>query len=169
MNETPKRARRGFTLTETLVAVLILTLLTGAISVGISTAVKAKSQLLFTSESDLLASTLHIALGDVLHYATDPATDAGGAVSFTNLNYGVVQGHLLESEGKLYLSTAADAAATRLTLVSDGAYTGLKISAFSLTYADGLFTGQYTITGGDAALTKTVPFVFQPLNGAPAK
>lgn len=157
------RSRRGFTLTETLAAVLILTLLTGVIAMGTSTAAQSYRQLLFTSESDLLASTLNTALGDVLHYATEPEK---ATASFSNPNYGVNGGHFLNANGKLYLNTAnvADDAegATLLTLVSDGAYTNLKIRDFSIAYADGLFTGGYTIAGGEDALPIT--FVFRPLN-----
>ncbi|MEG1594480.1 MAG: hypothetical protein RR350_08700, partial [Oscillibacter sp.] len=108
-----------------------------------------------------------------LHYATEPVTE-DKTVSFTNDNYGVLAGHLLcnAKNGKLYLNTAHVAdndAATLLTLVSDGAYTNLKVSDFQLAYADGLFTGSYTITGGDEQ-AKTIPFHFRPLNEAsPAK
>ncbi|MEG2176816.1 MAG: type II secretion system protein [Oscillibacter sp.] len=169
MKQPKTRRSRGFTLTETLAAVLILTLLTGVIAVGISAAVRAKTQLLFTSESDLLAATLNTALGDVLHYATEPVTE-DKTVSFTNANYGVLHGQLLcdAESGKLYLQPSA-APGDRFTLVSDGAYTNLKVSDFQLAYADGLFTGSYTITGGDEQ-AKTIPFYFRPLNEAsPAK
>lgn len=165
-----KRKKQGFTLTETLAAVLILTLLTGVIAMGASAASGMYSKLLFTSESDLLASTLNTALGDVLHYATDVETGEEAAVSaFTNRNYGVARGHLLNTGGKLYLNTADvpdDAeGATLLTLVSDGAYTSLKVREFSLAYADGLFTGGYTIVGRDEQLQKPIAFAFRALNG----
>lgn len=166
------RKKQGFTLTETLAAVLILILLTGVIALGTSAASRMYSGLVFASESDLLSSTLNTALGDVLHYATDVEIEEELVSAFTNKNYGVVRGHLLCTGGKLYLNTAdtADDAegATLLTLVSDGAYTSLQVRDFSIGYADGLFTGGYTIVGGDETLQKPITFAFRALNGPTA-
>jgi prepilin-type N-terminal cleavage/methylation domain-containing protein len=165
------RTTRGFTLIETLVALLIVTLLTLSIVAGTSAAVSIHGESLFASESQILSSTLNTALGDVLHYAAyAPEASDGDTTAFSNPGYGILNGHFVEEDGRLYINpsqTSDGGAATRLTLVSTGAYTNLKVENFFMDYDEelGLFVGRYAITGRDGAQLKTISFVFRPVNG----
>lgn len=168
------RGKKGFTLTETLAAVLIVTLLTAVLAAGASAAVGIHGDALFASRGDLLAATLNTALGDVLHYAVD--ITEGDPPAFQNAQYGLAgeRGSLLAGEdpegplyGQLYLSNAALAGGGTgpLPLVGGGAYSGLRVEGFTLTYDGELFTGGYTIT--DGAHTRPVTFTIRPVNSAP--
>lgn len=157
-------SRKGFTLVETLVTLLIVTLLTGAITVGITTAVGVHGDVLFASQSDLLASALNTAIGDVLHFATDVSGETDP--SFQNPAYGLdgESGQFDIIDGRLYLSNAllADGGRDHLLLVGDGMYTNLYIENFDITYSDSRFDGSYTITDGKH--TKEIKFTFRPVN-----
>ena len=65
-----QRNRRGFTLAETLAALVIVVLLAMSVQMGTMTALRARTVSRFQSESEILAATLNSALGDMLHYAT---------------------------------------------------------------------------------------------------
>lgn len=160
------RSAKGFTLVETLAAMLIVTLLTGAIAVGTSTAVKIHSAAVFASESELLAATVNAALGDVLRYADYDPVEEDFAI--TNQGYGILQGRILLRDGRLYINTSSlpDDSGTLLILVSDGAYTTLRITDFTISYSaeDALFSGGYTITNQDGTRQRTAAFTFRPVN-----
>ena len=65
-----QRNRRGFTLAETLAALVVVVLLAMSVQIGTMTALRARTVSRFQSESEILAATLNSALGDMLHYAT---------------------------------------------------------------------------------------------------
>ena len=65
-----QRNRRGFTLAETLAALVVVVLLAMSVQIGTMTALRARTASRFQSESEILAATLNSALGDMLHYAT---------------------------------------------------------------------------------------------------
>ncbi|MEG2989475.1 MAG: prepilin-type N-terminal cleavage/methylation domain-containing protein, partial [Oscillospiraceae bacterium] len=80
------RSQKGFTLSELLVTLAILGVLTLAIAVGISSATTVYRQSVTLSESGVLASTLSQAVADELHYAQDiRGTDT---VTYTSQTYG---------------------------------------------------------------------------------
>lgn len=170
-----RRCSRGFTLVETLVALLVVGLLTGAISVGIRTAVSVRDEMRFVSESEILASTLHTTAGDVLRYAVNISGEHDPA--FQNEAYGIEgasYGQLLvgkdESDptlyGRIYLTNAllADHTTGDLLLLGSGVYTDLVVQNWQLTYDNELFTGAYTIASRNGKLTKDFTFVFRPVN-----
>lgn len=157
------RQRQGFTLVETLMAALVIALLTGALMTGVTASAGIYSDARFLSESEILANTLNTALGDVLHFAVCDTEDA----AFSNRSYGITDGHFLVQDGRLLLSPdASEDEEALLSLVSSGAYTNLKITAFSIQYdpAAALFTGTYTISGTERQST-TISFAFRALNG----
>lgn len=164
------RRQKGFTLVETLAAMLIVSLLSVALVAGVSAAINVRSGELFDSESELLASAVNTALGDLLHYSTYAETERE-ETSFSNPGYGILRGHLLLKDGRFYINTAdcgdGDADATLLSLVSSGTYTNMKIDSFTLEYDQGLgaFTGQYLIQGSWTEQTKQITFAFRPVNG----
>ena len=89
-----RRKKKGFTLVETVVVTLIVAMLSALLVTGIDTAIRIRSNELFASESELLASTLNTALGDVLHYSSYDGDEAG-VPTFTNPGYGIFSGYLL--------------------------------------------------------------------------
>ena len=162
-----RRRTRGFTLVETLVALLIVALLTAALMTGVAVAAGVYSDARFASESGMLANTVNTALGDILHFST--CQRDGENVSFTNRSYGITAGHFLLRDGQLLLSpTETEEEDALLSLISSGAYTDLQITQFSLSYDEttALFAGSYTISG-TARQNTEISFVFRSLNGEP--
>ena len=65
------RSRRGMTLTEVLMALLILSLVTVGMAAGIGASLQVYRQATEASDAQMLASTLSTALMDELRYARD--------------------------------------------------------------------------------------------------
>ena len=169
-----QRNRRGFTLAETLAALVIVVLLAMSVQMGTMTALRTRTASRFQSESEILAATLNSALGDMLHYATCAKYIAtSGLVYINNPGYGIVNGQILAKDGRLYVNvttglSASDPNATLLTLTGAGAYTDLTVSGFQMLYDKDncLFYGSYEINGPEQA-KKTIDFAFRSLNEEP--
>ncbi len=169
-----QRNRRGFTLAETLAALVIVVLLAMSVQMGTMTALRTRTASRFQSESEILAATLNSALGDMLHYATCAKYIAtSGLVYINNPGYGIVNGQILDRGGRLYVNATANISvdsedATLLTLTGAGAYTDLTVSGFKMLYDKDncLFYGSYEINGPEQA-KKTIDFAFRSLNEEP--
>lgn len=152
MKKTAKRryrplGRKGFTLSETLVAVLILMMVTAVIAGALPAAQKAYYSVVDGANARILVSTTVTALREQLESATGVEVDDGGtSVTYVSGDNGALSrissgdnGIMLEE----YLDYAAGTASgdTSRLLVSDKAASGRLWAAFdSLSYADGLFT-----------------------------
>ena len=160
------RKKKGFTLVETVVVTLIVAMLSALLVTGIGTAIRIRSNELFASESELLASTLNTALGDVLHYSSYDGDEAG-VPTFTNPGYGIFSGYLLVEDGRILISDrpASDSGAVLLTLTGGGAYTDLSVTSFTMSYENEIYTGSYDIQGSSPNQQKTITFAFRPING----
>ena len=169
-----QRNRRGFTLAETLAALVVVILLAMSVQIGTMTALRTRTASRFQSESEILATTLNSALGDMLHYATCAKYIAtSGLVYINNPGYGIVNGQILDRGGRLYVNATANISvdsedATLLTLTGAGAYTDLTVSGFKMLYDKDncLFYGSYEINGPEQA-KKTIDFAFRSLNEEP--
>lgn len=169
-----QRNRRGFTLAETLAALVIVVLLAMSVQMGTMTALRTRTASRFQSESEILVATLNSALGDMLHYATCAKYIAtSGLVYINNPGYGIVNGQILDRGGRLYVNATANISvdsedATLLTLTGAGAYTDLTVSGFKMLYDKDncLFYGSYEINGPEQA-KKTIDFAFRSLNEEP--
>ena len=173
-----RRASRGFTLMETLVASLLIVLAASVVVVGSQAAVRVTAGDSFASESQTVADTVDRALSDVLRYATDVKTDSGGqVVSYDCGAYGIAGGtvRIGGGEGKIYLSKDDDS----LSLLNDFSYAGLSVvpadyvpgsggsgGGFGLKYAGGVFSGAYRLyDAGRGMLSDVFEFSFRAVNG----
>ena len=169
-----QRNKRGFTLAETLAALVIVVLLAMSVQMGTMTALRTRTASRFQSESEILAATLNTALGDMLHYATCPRSVATQeTVYLNNPGYGITNGQFVVKDGRLYVNattnfSASDPNATLLTLTGAGAYTDLTVDKFKIFYDKDncLFYGSYEIDGPEQA-QKTIEFAFRSLNEEP--
>ena len=170
-----QRNKRGFTLAETLAALVVVVLLAMSVQIGTMTALRTRTASRFQSESEILATTLNSALGDMLHYATCAKYIATQELLYiNNPGYGIVNGQFVVKNGQLYVNVttnfSADSAdATLLTLTGAGAYTDLTVSDFKIEYLwlDCMFTGSYVIHGPEQA-EKKIEFAFRALNEIPS-
>lgn len=159
------RRKRGFTFVETLVSLLIVTLLSMAVMTGIRVAWSAHENALFSSESEILADTINTSLGDLLHYASYDQTESDGTIQFSSQEYGVLKGCIYINKGRLYVKTSSEENAGQLRLVNEGAYTSIDIDAFQISYDSekNQFTGSYTLKGSRMQ-TKEITFTFESIN-----
>lgn len=141
LNKLKRRA--GMTLTEVLVTVLLVSLMSGVIVVGIGTAAKVYRQSVTLSRAQTALSTLMEAVGDELRLATNVSV-ADGAVSYTSARKNV-------QAVSLDVSTKGELLVGGTLLVSSGVYSenNLKVTKFDLSYdGAGLFTVSLTLSGG---------------------
>lgn len=162
------RKSQGFTLVETIVSLAILVMLISVISVGVNTAMKVYESVTFTSESDLLSSTLQTTLADILRYAVYNKEEdmSEGEVAITNESYGISKGGFLLENGRVMVNMGGageGGTADTFFLVNDGAYTSMKITDFNITYEDGLFSGEYVIESNSGKFSKKKEFAFRTL------
>lgn len=116
----PSRRRAGFTLTELLTAMLLLSLLTLGTVTGVNAAVHTHRRAQALAECGTLSSTLLQAMQDQLRYARAvTVTDNGAALTFTSRDFGA-DARLAAHDGHL----AVNAGGQTYALISEAAYTG---------------------------------------------
>lgn len=137
-------SRRGVTLSEMLVTVAILGLVTLAVSVGISSALRVYNQSVTLSDAQTLTSTLSQAIMDELRYARD-IDDKQNPIQFTSMNYGLDAAFAADAEQHITVGGKP--------LVGSGAYAGLGAGAeISYDSSTRCFTVKLTIFQGTEAL-----------------
>lgn len=162
------RSQSGFSLFESILALLIVVILTTGITVGVNAAQTIYQRSVFYSECQVLAATLDTALSDVLRFSSD-VVEEDGVVKFTNANYSVVKGHITRKDGWLYLNLSDEKADTEedapLTLLlNGGVYSSMELTQFTMHYADSVFSGSYEIVSKqNRNLKKSYDFYFRTL------
>lgn len=154
------RRRRGFTLVETLVALLIFVGLTAVVAAGVPVAFQTYKQVVDGSNAQLALSTTASALRDELGLAVEvsPVGSGDGAVVCyrTSDGYWAAIGNAEAGDDSrglvktVYASTAVKPDTARklesMPLVPNAAITGavgegeMQVRMGALTYADGVFT-----------------------------
>lgn len=147
------RSRQGMTLTEVLVALLILSLVTVGVAAGVGASVRVYRQATEASDAQMLVSTLSAALMDELRYARDIQSD-GRFTSDTfgeDSSVGVTDGRITVGGEKL---------------LSDAVYAGLRVKdPITVTYAGGVFHVELTVQSGtEDRDIRTVSFAVRALN-----
>lgn len=150
-------SNRGASLTEMLVAIAVLGLLTLAVATGITSSIPVYRDSTALSESSILASTLAQALQTELRYAQDvELEEAGGTFylkSYTRPN--LERGAALTSEGGHIMVNDTD-------LIGSGAYTTLAATV-DVTFEEPYFNVAITITQGGREV-RSIHFPVRPLN-----
>jgi type II secretory pathway pseudopilin PulG len=187
------RKSAGFTLVETLVALLLVVMMTTVVAVGIQASVRVLAQDTFAAESQSVADTINKALSDVLRYAQDVETDGenGLVKTYSCPAYGINGGKMRvgkpdeeqdkeqDEPGQIYLTDGKN-----FTLLNSGAYSGLRVvppdstldtlsdnedkneDKFELYYKDGVFSGSYRLYDEkNRLLSQEYPFSFRTVNG----
>lgn len=160
------RKNKGFTLVETLAAMLIVVMISAVMVAGINSAITVYKKSTFLSESETLVSTLNTRLSDILRYAQYDSTDASAVVHFTNYSENIGKGTLTLYNDKIMIvpdNKGAGPSEYR-GITSDISYTTMKISDFTLTYKDGVYSGSYKVTSSAVNTTpRTVKFSYMSL------
>lgn len=149
------RSRRGMTLSEVLMAMLILSLVTVGMAAGIGASLRVYRQATEASDAQMLASTLSTALMDELRYARDIQADG----SFTSDTFG---------EGVSVDLTDGHVEVGGAKLLSDAAYAKLTIKKIGETkpvsFEDDVFKVAFEIYNSTENAIQKVEFSVSPLN-----
>lgn len=181
------RSRRGASLTETLVCVLILALMAGVIMTGSRTVARVYQAHTFVSESATVSDTINTALSDVLRYAGVTASGDGTVGAYSSSSYGVENAQLQIYNGEILLS--ADTGENEKRLLNTATYSGLYVvkptfvvsddisatvsrilsgtpETFTLSVEDGTVTGAYRLYDPfSGSLSEITAFSFRPMDG----
>lgn len=130
------RSRRGVSLTEVLAAVLILSLVTLGVAVGVNSAMSAYRRSVTLSDAQTLSSTLATALMDELRFARN--VDAG-AGTFTSSSFGEGASVGTDAAGQPGHVTVGGQ-----LLVGKGAYAGHLKATADVLYDPG--SGTFSVT-----------------------
>ena len=150
-------SRRGMTLSEVLVALLIFSLVTVGVAAGVGASLRVYREATESSDAQMLASTLATALMDELRYARDVSgTDAP---TFTSDTFG--EGVSVSVDENGYVTVGGE------KLLSDAAYAGLRVTT-EVSYTDGVFDVELTVQSGtEGRDVRTVLFDVRALNALP--
>jgi len=149
---------KGFTLIEMLACVIVLLLIGGICSSGMSLATRSYNESIYESDSQMLEDTLNLYLCDILRHATsvqvveNDAIEEKDVISFTNVAYQIYDGHIevserIEEHGGTFLVYESSNGQGAM-IVGENVYAEtLYISDFVLKYnpEKKYFTGYYTI------------------------
>lgn len=163
MNKKTKLIKKdGFSLLESVVSLLIVLTIMVFVTIGINAANRMYRKSLFLSESEILASTIDIALSDILRYSSNGSVNTDGTVVFSNDSYHVVGGNFFVENGRIYINTSEDSS---IPLLSDKTYSSVEAVSLSIDYDNAVYTGNYTLTSAlDTSLSETFNFTFRSLS-----
>lgn len=157
------KQKKGVTLMEMIVALLVLVFLVIGIGTGMDAGMRVYNESIFQSDSATLCGILNTSIGDILRYAEDVRTPQKGAMYvdqngtgfvdsngslvenlsfvFTNIDYYVQDAYFFvpkdadnERYGVLQLKTLRKDTVT--DLVNTGAYPDLKVTDFRVLYVE---------------------------------
>lgn len=136
------RSSKGFTLSEMLVAIVFLSLLSLTLAAGIPAAIRAQRQAVSSSEAQLLCSSLSSAVAEELRYAGAPMNDSTGKAVFDSLSYGraVSISTTETANGKSIVTIGG------YPVLAEKAYTGELEAEISVVYDTGCFLMKISIT-----------------------
>lgn len=165
----------GFTLIETLAALLIMVVLVAGMDTAMESASRIYEESVFQSDSASVAGILNTTMGDLFRYSTNikvadadhPLERADGtplAFVFTNAEFGIRDAYIQSVEGGrccLQLKSAKDTEKPAIDLINGGVYPNMTIQNFAYAYSDGVFTVSYTLqstTNASLSCEKTGTF-----------
>lgn len=142
----PNRKNGGFTLAETLVAVLILLMVTAVVAAGIPVATNAYFKVVDSANAQVLLSTSITAIRNELEFAKNveiPAGDANLTINYVSADTGV-KSQIYNSDGgvmlKEYVGVEGVASPVRLIVSDKAATKNLTFRYDSVSYSGGIFT-----------------------------
>lgn len=123
------RSRKGFSLAETLVAVLILGLLSSAAALGVSQALWQRNKSIALADAQTVASTAAGIVTDQLRYGRIASVESDGAIILAS---GVYQTPVrIGRDENGYLVTQGLSGGKEYALLGEKAYCGLHLSGLT--------------------------------------
>ena len=159
------RNEGGYTLSELLVAIIILVLVSSCMTLGINLAGKSLNQTVLNSRAEALAETLEELISDELRYAEDVVNSGGELASFTSISRGENASYLVKN-GKAYIKTVQKGKTEEASVLGYSAYPdGVNVSTLSVRITDaGIFRVTLKLKkAGDTAELRSASFDVKPL------
>ena len=142
------REKRGMTLIEMLCAVLLLLIMSGMLTLGVSFAVRTYRDSMQSSQAQELCSTITAAISDKLRYCGSVSKN-GDSIFIQDV------GSVSSGEGEIFSLNESgeitlDAAGTKKLLGSRSYPRGLRVEELRMTYDSdsGIFSVSFRITDG---------------------
>ncbi len=167
------RSRRGFSLTETLICVVLLALMTAAGTTVASSVLSTRNDMMEVADAQVLASTVLEAVSNEIRYGRDVTLDADNKLTLTSSTFGENTVFAVAASGG-HVTVESNATESMddsyKKLLSDSAYTmGLQVKDLSFKLEG---TNSVTITvkiegRGDHAWEKSLTVT--PMNGLTKK
>ena len=132
------RSRRGVTLTEVLLTVLITAMTASVAAVGVTSSLRVYNDSTALSDAQTLSSTIAQTIMDELRFADDIAWDADSVV-FTSKTYGS-NSEIVSEGGYIYINGKAilpDGAYAGYTAETDVKYDGAEFDVVITIYSSG--------------------------------
>lgn len=155
MRKKNTKHNSGFTLSETLIVLVVLVLLAGALATGLKAAGTSFNQISGKNDAQILCETLSQAILDEIHYSSDPKSDG----SFTSTNYGSGVSFSADDDGHILLGNKQ--------LLGSGTYGNMK-AAVSVAFDGELFNTTLTIKSPDGRVLSTSSFSARQIGIAPS-
>lgn len=163
-------SHRGFSLTEMLICVVLLALMTAA-GVTVSAAVlSTRSDMLETADAQILASTVLEAVANEIRYGEDVAFDAANKLTLTSTTFGE-KTEFMPTAGRVTVTSAAidtdrtDGVRITEPLLPDAAYTSLRVTGLTFEAKDGSFVLITVTVQGRGTQSWSKELTVTPLNG----
>ncbi|MBP3884581.1 MAG: type II secretion system protein [Olsenella sp.] len=152
------RSQTGFTLTEMLAAILVLTLLTGVVSTGVAGAVDIYRRERFASQSQVLAGTIYNSLSTPFRFMKDGTETGTYMVKYNGEHAAQPDSLLYEENGRLYVVD------DKHPLLMEKAYGNCDVEEFHRDISSDSVDISFAICDKtDKSLKKEYEFHFKPL------
>ncbi len=130
------RSKKGFTLTETLLCVALLAILSAAGAVASGVVISVRNGMIETADAEVLGSDVLTTMANEVRYGRNFVVDATGAVTqMDSMTFGPGAKFSVDVNGKLYVDSEALHSMTEPEfhkVLSDSAYTHLKVGKFKM-------------------------------------
>lgn len=135
-------SKKGYSMTELLTVVAILSVLTIAVAVMVSASSTTYRNSLLISESSNVENMVNTALSEQLRYAEAIQTDENNnitGIKISNIPYSIStssEGYLVQTNRNTNASSA---------LLNKGSYAGMHVEDFTIKYSNSVFTCSYRL------------------------
>lgn len=170
-----KMNNKGFTLVETLCAIVMMILVTAIIVGGLQFTTNNFSKLMSVSEAQVMSKTLSTAIADELRYASDIKSDqysnykGDKVVTYKNTNYGSDNDTFdpfidVDKEGHIVV-IENDKIENSTKIVSDKVYTYGNTANVEISYSEEkcIFSVKLEIKNSNGDVLKTTNFDVEPI------
>lgn len=154
------KSSKGFSLSELLVAVALLSILGVAVTVMITAGINVYRDAAYVSESRTVQDTINMAVSDYLRYAKN-FKDGDKSFAWADETGNTMQCQIYLKDGFLFVKSGQK----ERRLLNEGAYAGMTVSDFNIEYSDSnkVFSVSYKLSEGSRHSTEIVDYTVRTI------